>query len=222
MCELCEQISFVCQCFKPIITASEHADGFCCGFILKLEVCQTLDSLSQQQTVILMLHLCQVKDHIRVQSIFTSSSVTWNDDPAATNRLFIHPIHPSSQLIYVVLLFVRKAISPGNKSVSKGLLWKLVSLIESNEAWTQAGREGKVSRLRTFNEYWICQQHHSPFFTYTHTHTLTQTHMHTQTHTREQMFQSRLIPPLVFLQKIPKRNVHDFLTEIGQLRLLQG
>lgn len=181
---MCAQISFVCQCFKPIITASEHADGFCCGFILKLEVCQTLDSLSQQQTVILMLHLCQVKDHIRVPSIgiFTSPSVTWNDDPAATNRLFIHPIHPTSQLIYVVLLFVRKAISPGNKSVSKGLLWKLASLIESNEAWTQAGREGKVSRLRTFNEYWICQQHHSPFFTYTHTHlhkhTCTPRHIH--------------------------------------------
>ncbi len=80
-----------------------------------------------------------------------------------------HPSPPSwsTLSLFFPLFFVHKAIPRGNKSVSEGLLWKLTSLIESNEAWTQGGRQEKVSRLRTFNEYWI-HDHHSLCFTHTH------------------------------------------------------
>lgn len=98
-----------------------------------------------------------------------------------------HPSPPSWSILFLfpLLFSVHKAISPGNKSVSEGLLWKLTSLIESNEAWTQGGRKEKVSRLRTFNEYWILD-HSLSFHRHTHTHTRTQT---------QQMFKSEDISP---------------------------
>lgn len=94
---------------------------------------------------------------------------------------FLSPIncHPSPfQLIlsfFLSLLSVHKAMPPGNKSVSEGLLWKLTSLIESNEAWTQGGRKRSADWEHLMN---IESTIFSLFLTNTHTQIGAGKHVH--------------------------------------------
>lgn len=104
----------------------------------------------------------QSKDHVRPQSTNCSNfslSHTQNgqfktvllQETRLFTRLFclshLSITHLLSADQYVSpFLSAHKAIPSGNKSPSKGLLWKLTSLIESNEAWTQGETKEKVSR----------------------------------------------------------------------------
>lgn len=106
---------------------------------------------------------------------------------AAISSHLICCLPPTTTTLSFPPLRVHKAISRRNKSGSKGLLWKLASLIESNGARTQRGRKEKVSRLRTFNEYWIKHQHHSIYPTTPHTHT----------HTSENTFRLQRYPNMI-------------------------
>lgn len=130
-----------------------------------------------------------------------------------------HPPPPSWSVlvVFVPLLSAHKAISPGNKSSSECLLWKLASLIKSNGSRTQGGWKEKVSRLRTFNEYWIHQQNHSPSFTHA--------HKHKNAHTEPDVSIKRN-SPIGGSIKIPKRNNNiskemNTICGIGQVRLVK-